>query len=40
MAQKTDQPSRGRPSDIQTDYALIMTAVGAALVALVYLILI
>jgi hypothetical protein len=40
MAQKTDRSSHRTPSDIRTDYALIVTAAGAALVALVYLILI
>jgi hypothetical protein len=40
MAQKTDRSSPGSPSDIRTDYALIAMAVGAALLALIYLILI
>jgi hypothetical protein len=40
MAQKTDRSPHGTPSDIRTDYALIVTAVGAALLALIYLILI
>jgi hypothetical protein len=40
MAQKTDRPLHRTPSDIGIDYALIVTAAGAALIALVYLILI
>jgi len=38
MAQKSD-PSLGSQSDIRTDYALVATATGAALLALIYLIL-
>jgi hypothetical protein len=37
MARKTSPSSR---SDVGTDYALIMAAAGAAIVALIYLILI
>ena len=40
MAQKTHPSSFDPRSDIGTDYALIATGVGAALVALIYLILI
>jgi hypothetical protein len=40
MAQKTYQPSFDPHADIGTDYALIATGVGAALFALIYLILI
>jgi hypothetical protein len=40
MAPKTCQPSFDPNADIGTDYALIAASVGAALVALVYLILI
>jgi len=40
MAQKTDRSSPGSPSDIGTDYALIVMATGAAVLALIYLILI
>jgi hypothetical protein len=40
MAQKTDRSSPGSPSGIGIDYALIVMAAGAALLALVYLILI
>ena len=40
MAQKTDPSSFDPQADIGTDYALIATGVGAALVALIYLILI
>ena len=39
MAQKT-YPSFDPKSNIKTDYALIATGVGAALIALIYLILI
>jgi hypothetical protein len=39
MAQKIDQ-SPDSPSDIGTDYALIVMATGAAILALIYLILI
>jgi hypothetical protein len=40
MAEKTHQPPFDAKTDIRTDYALIATAVGAALFALIYLILI
>ena len=40
MAQKTRQPSFDPKADVRTDFALIATAVGAALFALIYLILI
>jgi hypothetical protein len=40
MAEKTHQSSFGSRGDIGTDYALIVTGVAAALIALVYLILI
>ena len=40
MAQKTCQPSFDPQADLGTDYALIATGVGAALIALIYLILI
>lgn len=40
MAQKTYQPSFDPQADIRTDYALIAAGVGAALIALIYLILI
>ncbi len=40
MAQKTYQSSFNPQRDIGTDYALIATGIGAALIALVYLILI
>ncbi|HSZ98055.1 MAG TPA: hypothetical protein VK767_17190 [Bradyrhizobium sp.] len=40
MAQETHRSSRAAHSDIRTDYALIAMATGAALLALVYLILI
>jgi hypothetical protein len=39
MAQETDRPSLRSP-DLGTDYALIVTAVSAALLALIYLILV
>jgi hypothetical protein len=39
MSQKTCEPSFDPHRDISTDYALIATGVGAALIALVYLIL-
>ena len=39
MAQKT-HPTFGSRGDIGTDYALIVTGVAAALIALIYLILI
>jgi hypothetical protein len=40
MAQKTYPPSFDPPRDLGTDYALIATGVGAALIALIYLVLI
>ena len=40
MAQKTYQPSFDPKSDLGTDYALIAIGVGAALIALIYLVLI
>jgi hypothetical protein len=40
MAEKTHQPSFNRRNDIGTDYALIAIGVGAALIALIYLLLI
>ncbi len=40
MAQKTRQPSFDPKADVRTDLALIATAIGAALLALIYLILI
>jgi hypothetical protein len=40
MAQKTYQPSFDPKAGIGTDYALIAGGVGAALIALIYLILI
>jgi hypothetical protein len=40
MAEKTHRSSFGSRSDIGTDYALIATAAAAALLALIYLILI
>jgi hypothetical protein len=40
MAQKTYKPSFDPQADLGTDYALIATGVGAALIALIYLILI
>jgi hypothetical protein len=40
MAQKTHLSSPDRPSDLGTDYALITTAVVAAVLGLIYLILI
>ncbi|MGA2288731.1 hypothetical protein [Bradyrhizobium sp.] len=39
MARKTYQPSFDPQGDIGTDYALIAAGVGAALIALIYLIL-
>jgi hypothetical protein len=39
MAQKT-QPSFDPKADVGTDYALIATGIGAAVIALIYLILI
>jgi hypothetical protein len=40
MAQKTLRPLIDPKADVRTDYALIATGVGAALIALIYLILI
>jgi hypothetical protein len=40
MAQKTHQPLFDANADVGIDYALIATAVGGALFALIYLILI
>jgi hypothetical protein len=40
MAQKTYQPRFDAKADIRTDFVLIATAIGAALFALIYLILI
>jgi hypothetical protein len=40
MAQKTIRPLFDPKADIRADYALIATSVGAALVALIYFILI
>ena len=40
MPPKTCQPSFDPKADTRTDYALIAASVGAALIALVYLILI
>jgi hypothetical protein len=40
MAQKASPSSFDPPRDLGTDYALIATGVGAALIALIYLILI
>jgi hypothetical protein len=40
MTEKTRQPSFDPRSDISTDYLLIATGIGAALVALIYLILV
>lgn len=40
MTRKTSQPSFDSNADIGTDYALIATGVGAALIALIYLVLI
>ena len=40
MVQKIHQPSFDAKADIGTDFALIATGVGAALFALIYLILI
>ncbi len=40
MAKKTPLPSFDPRSDIGTDYVLIATGIGAALVALIYLILV
>ena len=40
MAQKTCQPSFDPKADLGTDYALIAIGIGAALIALIYLLLI
>jgi hypothetical protein len=40
MARKTHPPSFGSRGDIGTDYALIAIGVSAALIALIYLVLI
>jgi hypothetical protein len=40
MAQKTSPSSQPAHSDVRTDYALIAVATGAAVLALLYLILI
>jgi hypothetical protein len=40
MAQKTRQPSFDPKADLGTDYALIAIGIGAALFALIYLLLI
>jgi hypothetical protein len=40
MAQKTHPPPSGSRSDLGTDYALIAIGVSAALVGLIYLVLI
>jgi hypothetical protein len=40
MVKKTCQPSFDPKADIGTDYALIAAGVGAALIALIYLVLI
>lgn len=40
MAEKTYQPSLDPQADIGTDYALIATGIGAAVVALIYLLLV
>jgi hypothetical protein len=40
MAQKSHPPSFGSRGDIVTDYALIAVGISAALIALIYLILI
>jgi hypothetical protein len=39
MAEKTYEPSFDPKADIGTDYALIAIGVGAALIALIYLLL-
>jgi hypothetical protein len=39
MAQKTYQTPFDPPAGLATDYALILTGVGSALIALIYLIL-
>jgi hypothetical protein len=40
MARKTCQPSFDPKAELSTDYALIAVGIGAALIALVYLLLI
>ena len=40
MAQKTRQTSFDPPGDLRIDYALMATGAGAALIALIYLVLI
>jgi len=40
MAQKSCQPSLDPKADLGTDYALIAIGIGAALIALIYLLLI
>ncbi len=40
MAQRINQASFDPPADLGTDYALIAAGVGAALIALIYLILV
>ena len=40
MAQKIHQPSFDAKADLRTDFALIATGVGTALLALLYLILV
>ena len=40
MSEMTQKPSFDPKADVRTDYALIVTGVGAAMVALIYLILI
>ena len=40
MVEKTRQPSFDPHRDIGTDYVLIATGIGAALIALIYLLLI
>jgi hypothetical protein len=40
MARKTRQPSFDPKAGIGTDYALMATGIGAALIALIYLLLI
>jgi hypothetical protein len=40
MTQETQQPSLDPSRDLRTDYVLIAVGVGAALIALIYLLLI
>jgi hypothetical protein len=40
MAQKSHQPPLDPHRDVRTDYVLIATGVGAALIALIYLLLV